>query len=233
MLVYIARWYSVQVKEEIRIKKENKKSAKPKRQKQAKNMEQNSRKRKVIFFTLSLLIFLVFARSWFQAGITNFYAFYLIEQYGITIRQAQVYLFIFLAAGAAGTFAGGPLSDRFGKRGMITVSLLGAAPLTLILPHTGPLLSYLLLGIIGFIVLSSFSVTVVYAQELVPGKIGTMSGLIVGLAFGLGAVGSVALGWAADIFGLTNTILFAASLPLIGLLSFLLPSDQQLREMNQ
>ncbi|MGO4888162.1 MFS transporter [Anaerobacillus sp. MEB173] len=223
LLVYIARWYSEQVKL---------KPLQPKK-KIAASTNNKLKHRNVILFAISLLIFLVFARSWFHAGITNFYAFYLIEQFGLSISQAQVYIFIFLAAGALGTFAGGPLADRFGKRNMIMLSMLGSAPLALILPHVGPLLTYPLLAIIGFIILSSFSVSVVYAQELVPGKIGMVSGLIVGLAFGMGAIGSVALGWFADLFGLTNTMLFAVSLPLIGILTMFLPSDQKLKELNE
>jgi FSR family fosmidomycin resistance protein-like MFS transporter len=105
-------------------------------------------------------------------------------------------------------------------------------PLALLLPFVGPTFAYVLIAIIGFIILSSFSVTVVYAQELVPGRIGLVSGLIVGLAFGMGAVGSVALGVLADWIGLTNTILFTVCLPLIGLLTFFLPTDQKLREMH-
>lgn len=228
LLMYIARWYSEQLKTLQRIK--NRKSN---------AIETNvppshsAKKRKVVLFSISLLIFLVFARSWFHAGITNFYAFYLIDEFNLSIPQAQVYIFIFLAAGAIGTFAGGPLADRFGKKNMIFFSMLGSAPLALVLPHVGPLLTYGLLAVTGFIILSSFSVTVVYAQELVPGKIGTVSGLIIGLAFGMGAVGSVALGWFADLVGLSNTMLFVVTLPLVGILTMFLPSDQRLKEINQ
>lgn len=223
LLIYIARWYAEQVKVIDKVKLVKKKERKT---------EDAIKNRKIITFTISLLVFLVFARSWFHAGITNFFAFYLIQEHSLSISQAQIYIFIFLAAGALGTFLGGPLSDRFGKRNMIMLSMLGSAPLALLLPHVNATLTYPLLFIIGFIILSSFSVSVVYAQELVPGKIGMVSGLIVGLAFGMGAVGSVALGVLADWIGLTNTILIAVSLPLIGVLTFLLPSDQKLREMN-
>ena len=227
LLMYIARWYSEKVKE-IQQQQKTKTSKAVKRFGKA----QSSKHRQLILLSISLLIFLVFARSWFHAGITNFYAFYIIQEYGFSIKQSQIYIFIFLATGALGTFFGGPLADRYGKRNMIALSMLGSAPLAVLLPFVGPNLAYVLVGVIGFIILSSFSVTVVYAQELVPGKIGTVSGLIVGLAFGMGAVGSVALGWLADMIGLGNTIIFAASLPFIGLLSFLLPSDEKLREMN-
>ncbi|WP_078380392.1 MFS transporter [Sutcliffiella halmapala] len=224
LLFYIAKWY----KEQVEIAKSKlvskKKAIATKTQTQNKNL---------VLFSISLLIFLVFARSWFHAGMTNFYPFYLIQNYGISISESQIYIFIFLGAGAVGTFFGGPLADRFGKRNMILVSMLGSAPVALLLPFSGPILSYVLMAIIGFIILSSFSVTVVYAQELVPGRIGLVSGLIVGLAFGMGAIGSVALGILADWIGLNNTIMFAVALPLIGLLTFFLPSDQKLREINQ
>lgn len=221
LLIYIARWYSEQVQILARIKTAPKKSK-----------EQSTSHRNTIVLAIALLIFLVFARSWFHAGITNFYAFYVIEQYSLSIQQAQVYLFIFLAAGAIGTFAGGPLADRFGKRNIIMLSMLGSAPLTLLLPHVGKVAAYPLIAVIGFIILSSFSVSVVYAQELVPGKIGTVSGLIVGLAFGMGAIGSIALGLMADAFGLTNTMLFTVSLPLLGLATFFLPSDKWIADKN-
>ncbi|OLO40452.1 MFS transporter [Alkalihalophilus pseudofirmus] len=221
LLVYIARWYSAQI---IAIAK------RPQTKKAAVKM--SPAHRKMVVFSICLLIFLVFARSWFHAGITNFFAFYIIEKFSLTIAQAQGYIFVFLLAGAIGTFAGGPLADRFGKRNMIMLSMLASAPLALVLPYASPVATYFLLGVIGFIILSSFSVTVVYAQVLIPGKIGTVSGLIIGLAFGMGAIGSVALGWFADHFGLTNTMLFTVALPLIGILSFFLPADQKLDEMN-
>lgn len=222
LLIYIARWYSEQI--EIIAKK---------KLVQKKKVKHTPETRKIIIFAITLLIFLVFARSWFHAGITNFYAFYIIEQFSLSIQQSQIYIFIFLASGAIGTFAGGPLADKYGKRNVLLLSMLGSAPLALYLPHAGEIITYPLLAAIGFIVLSSFSVSVVYAQELVPGKIGMVSGLIVGLAFGMGALGSVALGIAADTFGLTNTMLFVVSLPLLGLLTFFLPTDQQVRELHE
>ncbi|MFC4322918.1 MFS transporter [Litchfieldia salsa] len=228
ILMYIARWYA----EQIRIYATLKNTKNKKIEKTEVHLP-NHEKKKIVFYSICLLIFLVFARSWFHAGITNFFAFYVIDKFNLTISQAQVYIFIFLAAGAIGTFAGGPLADRFGKRNMIFFSMLGSAPLALLLPYSGPVTSYLLISVIGFIILSSFSVTVVYAQELVPGKIGTVSGLIVGLAFGMGAVGSIAIGWIADLIGLPSTMLIIASIPLIGILTMFLPSDQRLKEINQ
>lgn len=225
LLLYIAAWYKQQVLEKA-------KPVKKKIEKKVKAKKETSENKRIILFSISLLIFLVFARSWFHAGMTNFYAFYVIQNYGLPIADSQIYIFVFLGAGAIGTFFGGPLADRFGKRLVISLSMLGSAPLALLLPFVGPTFAYVLIAIIGFIILSSFSVTVVYAQELVPGRIGLVSGLIVGLAFGMGAVGSVALGVLADWIGLTNTILFTVCLPLIGLLTFFLPTDQKVREMH-
>jgi FSR family fosmidomycin resistance protein-like MFS transporter len=162
LLFYIAKWY----KEKVMIMLET-----PKIKTKTVDSKFQKDNQKLVLFSISLLIFLVFARSWFHAGITNFYPFYLIQNYGLTISESQIYIFIFLGAGAVGTFFGGPLADRFGKRVMILVSMLGSAPLALLLPFASPFLSYLLMGVIGFIILSSFSVTVVYAQELVPGRI--------------------------------------------------------------
>ncbi|MES5847132.1 MULTISPECIES: MFS transporter [unclassified Bacillus cereus group] len=180
-----------------------------------------------IKFVILLLVFLTFVRSWYGAGIGNFYQFYLIEHYGLSIKNAQYYVFAFMIAGVLGTFFGGPLADRFGKKTIIVFSMLGSAPLALLLPHVSLVWVVPLFLCIGFISSSSFSVIVVYAQELVPGKVGMVSGLIVGLAFGLGALGSVVLGKLADIYSLQFIMLLCSCLPLIGLTSWLLPSDKK------
>ncbi|QQK79024.1 MFS transporter [Salicibibacter cibi] len=224
LLVYIARWYSQQ--NPVMTKKKKKKIV----EKQSKTKHPA---RKLLIFPIVLLVFLVFARSWFQAGMTNFYAFHLIENYGLTIQEAQIYLFIFLAAGAVGTFCGGPIADRFGKRNVIMMSFLGAAPLTMILPHVPSFLLFPLLALIGFIIISSFAVSVIYAQDLFPGSIGMASGLIVGLAFGMGAVGSIGLGALMDLVGVTNTMIFIGALPLLGILTIFLPSDQRLANIHE
>ncbi|MFS0861808.1 MFS transporter [Fredinandcohnia sp. 179-A 10B2 NHS] len=220
LLIYIARWYSQTLKK-VNGKKKVIRSA-----------ETNSQNSKAIKLALIIIVFIVFARSWYMSSITSFYSFYIIEKYQYSISLAQVYIFLFLATGAVGTFFGGPLADKFGKRNVILVSLLGTAPLAIILPFVGPYIAYVIVAVIGFILLSSFSVTVVYAQELLPGKIGTMSGLIVGLAFGMGAIGSIAIGALADLIGLTPTIILLGFLPILGLLAFLLPSDHKLNEWN-
>ena len=163
---------------------------------------------------------------------TNFYAFYAIDQYGLSIKEAQIFLFAFLVAGAFGTFFGGPLADRFGKKNIIFLSMVATAPLSAIIPFMPYAAAFALLTISGFILMSSFSVTVVYAQELVPGKIGTMAGLTVGLAFGMGAIGSVGLGYLADLIGLPMMIIFVGFLPLLGILTMFLPKDEQLAEWH-
>lgn len=132
--------------------------------------------------------------------------------------------------GAIGTFFGGPLADLFGKKTVILFSFLAPAPFALAMPHLGAISAIISLALIGFLLMASFSVSVVYAQELVPGKIGTMSGLIVGLAFGMGAIGSVALGSLIDFVGLTPTMIAISSLPLLGFLTYLLPSDEKVRQ---
>lgn len=214
LLFYIARWY----KEQITIRNRNKREAGTQRN--------NHLYRKKVMFAIVVLIFFVFARTWFHSGITNFYTFYAIEKYGTTIQEAQVYLFIFLFAGALGTFLGGPIADRFGKKLVIASSMLLAFPLTLLLPFVGKWLAYPLITMIGFIALSSFSVSVVYAQQLMPGKIGMVSGLVIGLGFGMGAIGSIVFGSIADYIGITKTMYIIAALPIIGIVTLLLPSDR-------
>ncbi|HLR41132.1 MAG TPA: MFS transporter [Virgibacillus sp.] len=218
-LIYIAKWYATQMT--VLTKKVSKKK---------KQSERDKNISKAVKAALVVLVFIVFARSWYVVAISNFYAFYIIENYGFSIAESQIYIFTFLFMGAVGTFAGGPLADQFGKRNVIIFSLLAAAPLALVLPYVGPLVAIILLAMLGVIVMSSFSVAVVYAQELMPGNIGMVSGLIVGLAFGMGGIGSVALGSMIDWVGLTPTMVAISLLPLLGLLSFMLPTDEKINE---
>ncbi|OLN22470.1 MFS transporter [Domibacillus antri] len=188
---------------------------------------------KAIKIAVFLLIMFVFARSWYAAAITNFYQFYLIEDYAFSIPKAQFYLFAFLGAGVAGTFLGGPLADRFGRKNILLFSMIGALPFTLMLPHLPESAVLPVLVLTGFIILSSFSVAVVYAQELLPGKVGMASGLIVGLAFGMGAIGAVLFGTLADSFGIRSVMIIAGSLPILGVIAIFLPSDAMLRSREQ
>lgn len=221
-LVYISRWYATQIEifKRNNTKKKDKSKVKGKLQ-------------RTILIAVILLVVIVFVRSLYHSAISNYYAFYAIQEYGLTIAQSQTFIFVFLLAGAIGTFIGGPLADRFGKRTIIMLSLIAPAPLTILLPYCGPFVALIVIGIIGVLILSSFSVAVVYAQELVPEKIGTMSGLIVGLAFGMGALGSVFFGILIDGVGLTPTMIAVSFLPMLGLLTFLLPSDEKIRELNR
>jgi FSR family fosmidomycin resistance protein-like MFS transporter len=223
LLIFIAKWYFRKLKEELAQRKDS----------QTKTLSAKEKGfSKDIAFYLFLILFFIFARSWYSSVITNFYTFYAIDKYDFSIKQSQIYLFAFLFSGAIGTFFGGPLADRFGKKTIIFLSLVGTAPLSILIPFAPPSLAFFMLAIAGFILMSSFSVTVVYAQELVPGKIGTMSGLTVGLAFGMGALGSVILGYLADRIGLSLTIILTGFLPLLGLLTVFLPKDEKLAEMN-
>ncbi|MDQ1003929.1 FSR family fosmidomycin resistance protein-like MFS transporter [Neobacillus niacini] len=222
LLIYIANWYKKRlVKYPLISKKQEtltaKKSGLSKKVKQA----------------LLFILLLIFARSWYISGMTNFYAFYAIEEYSLSIKDSQLFLFAFLIAGAFGTFFGGPLADRFGKKKVISISMLSTVPFSILIPFVPSVLAFIFLTITGFILMTSFSVTVVYAQELVPGKIGTMSGLTVGLAFGMGAIGSVGLGYIADLFSLSSMVSTIGFLPLLGLIAFLLPSDHTVQEWNQ
>ncbi|PKH10427.1 MFS transporter [Planomicrobium sp. MB-3u-38] len=184
--------------------------------------------RKQIGIALTLLLIIIFARSFYVTNITSFYIFHLMETYGLTIQQGQLYIFLFLGVGAAGTFFGGPLADKIGRKNVIVMSLAVPIPLALILPYMPLYAVLLLLGLIGFFIMLSFSVTVVYAQELVPSKIGTMAGLTVGLAFGMGAIGGVVIGILMDSIGVYETMVVVSFLPLLGLVGLGLPKDRKI-----
>lgn len=184
--------------------------------------------RKQIGLALTLLLTIIFARSFYVISITNFYIFHLRESYGLSIQQGQLCIFLFLALGAAGTFFGGPMADRIGRKNVIVLSLALPIPLCLLLPYMPLSVVILLLILIGFIIMLSFSVTVVYAQELVPSKIGTMAGLTVGLAFGMGAIGSVVIGILMDSIGISSTMSLISFLPILGLVGLALPKDQKI-----
>ncbi|ULL16116.1 MFS transporter [Paenibacillus sp. H1-7] len=184
--------------------------------------------RGAVAVAMGVLIFMLFSKFVYMASMTGYYAFYLMDKFQMTVQTAQYYLFALLIAGMAGTFMGGPLADRFGRRNTIWFSILGTAPFSIALPFANPFWSMVLCVCIGLILLSGFSVIVVYAQELLPGKVGTIAGLFFGLAFGLGGIGSALLGYLADSAGLETVIRVSAFLPLLGLLAILLPSDEVL-----
>lgn len=178
---------------------------------------------RVVWLGMLLLILLTFARSTYHTTILNYYQYFYQQSYATSLETAQLPLFLFGIAGVLGTLAGGPLADRFGPKLVIFGSMLGAAPLAMLLPHVGQAWVVPVLLTMGFILMLGFSVVVVYAQLLMPNQIGTASGLIVGLAFGMGALGAVGVGRLIDAFGLQPVFVGSSVLPLIGLLTYLLP----------
>ena len=182
--------------------------------------------RKRVMLTLAVLLSLIFSKYFYLASINSYLIFYLMHQYGISTQEAQYHLFYFLASVAAGTLLGGPIGDRIGRKRVIWVSILGVAPFTLALPYAGQDLSVLLTMVIGFMLASAFPAILVYAQELFPGKIGTVSGLFFGLAFGLAGIGAAVLGQLADLWGIVAVYKVCSFLPLIGLLAYFLPNVQ-------
>jgi FSR family fosmidomycin resistance protein-like MFS transporter len=173
---------------------------------------------------LAVLIVLIFSKYIYLTSITSYYTFYLIHHFGIGVRSAQLHLFAFLGAVAAGTIVGGPVGDRFGRKLVIWCSILGVLPFTLVLPHVNLFWTGVLSVIIGFILASAFSAILVYAQELVPGKVGMISGLFFGFAFGIAGIGAAALGELADHTSIEFVYGLCAYLPVLGLLTAWLPN---------
>ncbi|MGQ3015459.1 MAG: MFS transporter [Flavobacteriales bacterium] len=193
-------------------------------------VEQNGLSRRTVVVSVVILLVLIFSKYFYMAGITSYFTFYLIEKFSLSVQQSQLYLFLFLISVAAGTLIGGPLGDRFGRKIIIWASILGAAPFTLLLPYADLFWTGILIAIIGFIMASAFSAILVYAQELMPGKIGMISGLFFGFAFGMGGLGSAVLGKMADYTGIAFVYKICAFLPLIGLVTAFLPD---LRKKNR
>jgi FSR family fosmidomycin resistance protein-like MFS transporter len=180
--------------------------------------------------TMAILIALVFSKFFYLASISSYYTFYLIHRFGLSIQQAQLMLFVFLGAAALGTVLGGSIGDRLGRKLVIWVSILGVLPFTLALPFVGIGGTLVLSFIIGFVLSSAMPAMIVYAQELVPGRVGLISGLFFGLAFGMGGLGAAAIGVIADHFGIVVTYRLCSILPAIGLLAMFLPDIQTPRQ---
>jgi len=177
---------------------------------------------RTIFFVFVLML-LVFSKNVYSSSLTSFFTFYLIERFQLSVQDAQVQLFIFMAAIAVGTLAGGALSDRIGRRPMIWISILGALPFTLALPYANLFWTAVLTIIIGLLMASAFPAILVYAHELVPGRVGMISGVFFGFAFGLGGLGAAAMGHIADAHGIAFVYQLCSYLPAIGLVAWLLP----------
>jgi len=173
---------------------------------------------------LSVLAVLIFSKYFYLACLTSYYTFYLIDRFQLSASQAQIYLFLFLFSVAAGTIIGGPIGDRYGRKLVIWISILGVAPFTLLLPHVGLTLTAVLSVIIGVVLASAFSAILVYAQELLPGKVGLVSGIFFGFAFGMAGIGSALLGWLADHTSIPYIFFLCSFLPLLGLLTVFLPN---------
>lgn len=179
-----------------------------------------------IVFSFSLLLVLVFSKYVYMASLTNFYTFYLMEKFGVTARESQFYLFAFLFSVALGTFLGGPVGDRLGRKFVIWGSILGAAPFALLMPHASLVWTCVLSVVIGLVLSSAFSAILVYAQELLPGKLGLVSGFFFGVMFGIAGIAAAVLGNIADAKGIEYVYRICAYMPLLGVVAFLLPDER-------
>lgn len=211
VLAQISRWYSAQ----HRMNK-----GKPKA------TIINPLPRNKVVLAVSILLILIFSKYFYMASISSYYTFYLMQKFGLSIQNAQLHLFAFLFAVAAGTVIGGPVGDKIGRKYVIWGSILGVAPFTLILPYASLHWTGVLTVIIGFILASAFSAILVYAQELLPGRIGMVSGLFFGFAFGMGGLGAAVLGLIADHTSIELVYKICAFLPLLGMLTIFLPDKR-------
>ncbi len=183
-----------------------------------------------VAWAISILIALMFSKFVYLTSISTYFTFYLIHKFDVSVQHAQICLFVFLAAGAVGTFLGGPIGDRIGRKYLIWGSIAGVLPFTLALPYVGLTATMILVIPIGLILSSAFSAIVVYAQELVPGKVGMIAGLFFGFAFGLGGLGAAGLGELADATSIDTVYRIVAFLPAIGLLTAFLPNLDRMRQ---
>ena len=216
-IIPVCKWYSLKLKD-----------AKPR------TLENTKPKgiglsRKTITRTLVILLLLIFSKYVYQASITSYYMFYLIDRFSVSERTAQVFLFVFLFASALGTLAGGPLGDKFGRRYVIWFSILGSAPFALALPYANLQQTLILSIIIGLILSSAFSAILVYAQELLPMKLGFISGMFFGLAFGIAGIASAVLGWVADANGIAFVYKICSFMPIMGAIAYFLPTVRALQ----
>ena len=183
--------------------------------------------RKHIALSITILMLLVFSKNFYMASLTSYFTFYLIAKFQVSVQDAQIYLFVFLAAVAAGTLLGGPVGDRIGRRYVIWISILGVLPFTLLLPYASLFWTAVLSVIIGLVLASAFTAILVYATELVPGRVGTIAGLFFGFSFGMGGLGAALLGQLADITSIETVYKIVSFLPAVGLLAYFLPKVER------
>jgi len=178
----------------------------------------------LVGMALAILLLLIFSKYFYMASMSSYYTFYLMDKFHVSVQSSQMHLFLFLFSVAAGTLIGGPIGDRIGRKYVIWFSILGVAPFTLLLPYANLFWTSVLTVFIGVILASAFSAILVYAQELVPGKVGMIAGLFFGLAFGMGGIGAAVLGKLADHTSIQYVFRLCAFLPLLGLLTGFLPN---------
>ncbi|HEY0335005.1 MAG TPA: MFS transporter [Stenotrophomonas sp.] len=209
LLSYVGRWYALHLGNvPVARKAEARASVLP---------------RRTVAWVIAILLVLIFSKYFYIAGLSSYYTFYLMHKFGVSMQSAQLHLFGFLLASAAGTLIGGPVGDRIGRKPVIWASILGVAPFALALPHVGLGATTVLTLIIGFVLSSAFSAILVYAQEMMPHRIGTVSGLFFGFAFGMGGLGAAVLGVLADRTSIEHVYLLISFLPLLGIVAALLP----------
>ncbi len=189
--------------------------------------------RRTVTLAMIVLVALIFSKYIYLVSLSSYYTFYLITKFHVSVQSAQIHLFLFLGAVAAGTFAGGPIGDRIGRKYVIWCSILGVLPFTLILPFANLFWTAVLTVIIGLVLASAFSAILVYAQELVPGRVGAISGIFFGLAFGVAGIGAALLGRLADATSITFVYQLCAYLPVIGLLTAFLPNLESARKPSR
>ena len=211
LLLQVSRWYAVQVGSPAR----------------AKPMAVSPHSRGVVLGAIGVLLVLIFSKYFYVAGLSTFYTFYLMDKFAVPVQTAQVYLFLFLAASAVGTVVGGPIGDRIGRKPVIWASILGVAPFALLLPHANLPWTIALTIAIGLVLSSAFSAILVYAQELMPGQVGMVSGLFFGFAFGMGGLGAAVLGLLADRTSIGFVYQAIAYLPLLCVVAALLPKTRR------
>lgn len=223
-LIPVCRWYSQILKERKRAEL----SAKKKPVEDAVPL-----KKGLVMTILAILIFLVFTKNAYTISISNYYTFYLMEKFGVSVETSQIMLFMFLFSAAMGTLLGGPIGDKIGRRLVIMWSIFGAAPFALIMPYANLHWTVILSMLIGFVMSSAFSAILVYAQELFPTKVGMVSGLFFGLAFGAAGILSAMFGNIADKFGIETVYVWASFVPLLGSIAYFLPKVRTLQAMKR